>query len=102
MYIYVKKQVKLERKANSKVRVSGTMDCTNYFSILFAFLVPCCESSKLLFFLVDGFRWDYFQLPGLQLEGFSRFFEQGTRAEWMVPDFPTNSIPNYKTLETGK
>lgn len=59
------------------------------------------QASKLLFFLVDGFRWDYFNLPGLQLEGFKRLIEQGTKAEWLIPDFPTNSMPNYKTLETG-
>ncbi|XP_060606504.1 glycerophosphocholine cholinephosphodiesterase ENPP6-like [Ruditapes philippinarum] len=59
------------------------------------------ESSKLVFLLVDGFRWDYFKLPGLNLNGFTRLFEHGTRAEWTVPAFPTNSFPNYKTLETG-
>ncbi|XP_053408282.1 glycerophosphocholine cholinephosphodiesterase ENPP6-like isoform X2 [Mercenaria mercenaria] len=59
------------------------------------------DSSKLVFFLVDGFRWDYFKIPGLQLKGFTRLFEQGTKAEWTTPDFPTNSLPNYKTLETG-
>lgn len=59
------------------------------------------ESSKLVFLLVDGFRWDYFKLSGLKLNGFTRLFEQGTRAEWTVPAYPTNSFPNYKTLETG-
>ncbi|WAQ95147.1 ENPP6-like protein [Mya arenaria] len=68
--------------------------------VFFSFVVPS-TGSKLLFFLVDGFRWDYFDLPGVQTDGFRRLFESGSRAEWLVPDFPTNSFPNYKTLETG-
>lgn len=63
--------------------------------------LPYSYGNKLLFFLVDGFRWDYFELPGVRLNGFARLFREGTRAEWMIPDFPTNSFPNYKTLETG-
>ncbi|XP_052255171.1 glycerophosphocholine cholinephosphodiesterase ENPP6-like [Dreissena polymorpha] len=59
------------------------------------------KKSKLLFLLVDGFRWDYFDLPGANLSGFDRLFQYGVRAQWMVPDFPTNSFPNYKSLETG-
>ncbi|KAL4228389.1 hypothetical protein ACF0H5_011437 [Mactra antiquata] len=58
-------------------------------------------TNKLLFLLVDGFRWDYFNFPDITLNGFSRLFEHGSRAEWLTPEFPTNSFPNYKTLETG-
>ncbi|XP_045208182.2 glycerophosphocholine cholinephosphodiesterase ENPP6-like [Mercenaria mercenaria] len=76
------------------------MDATRLF-LIGALMLPRIESSKLIFFLVDGFRWDYFQLHDLRMKGFTRLFQQGTRAEWMVPDFPTNSVPNYKTLETG-
>lgn len=66
----------------------------------------CCllhlvAGSKLIFLLVDGFRWDYFNIPGLRLRGFPRMFTEGVKVEYMVPDFPTNSLPNYKTLETG-
>ena len=70
--------------------------------VLLLCYTPLSSGDKLLFFLVDGFRWDYFDLPDVRLTGFPRLFQEGTRAEWMVPDFPTNSFPNYKTLETGE
>ena len=57
--------------------------------------------SKLFLLLLDGFRWDYFSLDGLQLRGFPRLFQEGVKAEYMVPSFPTNSYPNYYTLMTG-
>lgn len=57
--------------------------------------------SKLLLLLLDGFRWDYFDLPGLELRGFPRLFQEGVKAEYMIPSYPTNSYPNYYTLMTG-
>ncbi|XP_052092535.1 glycerophosphocholine cholinephosphodiesterase ENPP6-like [Mytilus californianus] len=59
------------------------------------------ENRKLLVLLIDGFRWDYFDIPGLQLPGFSRLFEQGVKADYMIPDFPTLSFPNFSSLMTG-
>ncbi|XP_076092650.1 glycerophosphocholine cholinephosphodiesterase ENPP6-like isoform X2 [Mytilus galloprovincialis] len=59
------------------------------------------ENKKLLVLLIDGFRWDYFNIPGLQLPGFSRLFEQGVKADYMIPDFPTLSFPNFYSLMTG-
>ncbi|XP_045208025.2 glycerophosphocholine cholinephosphodiesterase ENPP6-like [Mercenaria mercenaria] len=70
-----------------------------YFVILQDF--KFVNTSKLIVLLVDGFRWDYLDAPDLQLVGFSRLMNTGTRAEWLVPAFPTNSLPNYKSLETG-
>ncbi|KAL4228375.1 hypothetical protein ACF0H5_011423 [Mactra antiquata] len=64
-------------------------------------LINSVYCSKLLFLLVDGFRWDYFNFPDITLNGFARLFKHGSRAEWLTPEFPTNSFPNYKTLETG-
>lgn len=73
------------------------------YMTLYVFTPVICKSeNKLIFLLVDGFRWDYFEIPGVRLNGFSRLFIEGTRAEWIVPDFPTISWPNYKTLETGR
>ena len=57
--------------------------------------------SKLFLLLLDGFRWDYFGLDGLELRGFPRLFQEGVKAEYMIPSFPTNSYPNYYTLMTG-
>ncbi|XP_052806095.1 glycerophosphocholine cholinephosphodiesterase ENPP6-like [Mya arenaria] len=58
-------------------------------------------SNKLLLILVDGFRWDYFDLPQIQLRGFERLKKEGVRAKWLEPVFPANSFPNYKSMETG-
>lgn len=57
--------------------------------------------SKLFLLLLDGFRWDYFNLGGLELKGFPRLFQEGVKAEYMIPSYPTNSYPNYYTLMTG-
>ena len=72
--------------------------------IVLVFMLCICfiDARKLLMMLVDGFRWDYFNLPGLHLKGFPRFMREGVKADYMIPDFPTNSFPNYKTIETGK
>ena len=60
------------------------------------------EGSKLFLLLLDGFRWDYFDLEGLELKGFPRLFREGVKAEYMIPSYPTNSYPNYYTLMTGR
>ncbi|XP_060599066.1 glycerophosphocholine cholinephosphodiesterase ENPP6-like [Ruditapes philippinarum] len=76
-------------------------------TFLFSFIIGLdykltfVNASKLIILLVDGFRWDYIEsYHDLQLRGFSRLVDKGARAEWMVPAFPTNSLPNYKSLET--
>ena len=75
--------------------------------VIFTFLMyfslgsRAVESRKLFMMLVDGFRWDYFSMPGLELDGFSKLIRAGVKAEYMVPDFPTNSFPNYRSIETG-
>ena len=60
------------------------------------------KSKKLLVLLIDGFRWDYFDKPGLELPGFQQLFKQGVKSEYMVPDFPSLSFPNYYSIMTGK
>lgn len=81
-----------------KMQLSASLLC----GIITVLTINYVSSSKLLFFLVDGFRWDYFKISNLRLNGFARLFRGGSRAEWLTPEFPTNSFPNYKTLETGK
>lgn len=47
----------------------------------------------------DGTRWDYPErasLPGLE-----RMEREGTRAERLIPVFPTSTFPNHVTLATG-
>ncbi|KAA0709791.1 Ectonucleotide pyrophosphatase/phosphodiesterase family member 6 [Triplophysa tibetana] len=70
----------------------------------FIFLLLCrsCDSSrKLLLFLIDGLRYDY--TDDLQnLEGFRGIVENGVKVDYMTPDFPSLSYPNYYSLMTGR
>ncbi|KAI7801328.1 putative ectonucleotide pyrophosphatase/phosphodiesterase family member 6-like [Triplophysa rosa] len=67
-------------------------------------LVPyrsCDSSRKLLLFLIDGFRYDY--TDDLQnLGGFREIVENGVKVDYMTPDFPSLSYPNYYSLMTVK
>lgn len=58
------------------------------------------DSRQLLVFLIDGFRYDY--LDNLDaLPGFREIVNSGVKVDYMTPDFPTLSYPNYYTLMTG-
>lgn len=64
-------------------------------------VVPGRPAAGELLILVafDGFRWDYDRkapTPALQ-----RLAAGGVRAEWLVPSYPTKTIPNMYTLATG-
>ncbi|XP_064595339.1 glycerophosphocholine cholinephosphodiesterase ENPP6-like [Liolophura sinensis] len=59
------------------------------------------HSSRLMVILLDGFRWDYFNIHGMGLKGFPKLFQIGTKVEYTVLDFPTLSYPNYYTIMTG-
>lgn len=64
-------------------------------------LQRCLAARPLLVFLIDGFRYDY--LDDLQaLPGFRALVERGVKVDYMTPDFPSLSYPNYYTLMTGK
>lgn len=48
---------------------------------------------------LDGFRYDYvdkFEAPTIK-----RLAEEGVRARWMIPSFPTKTFPNHYTVVTG-
>ncbi|GAB1609322.1 bis(5'-adenosyl)-triphosphatase enpp4-like, partial [Argonauta hians] len=57
------------------------------------------SNNKILIILLDGFRWDYFDRPGLT--GYQNFLRKGSRAEYLKNSFPTISYPNYYTIMTG-
>ncbi|XP_051876489.1 glycerophosphocholine cholinephosphodiesterase ENPP6 [Pristis pectinata] len=71
--------------------------------ILIALLAtPCLTNRKLLVFLIDGFRYDYIGEKELDnLPGFREIIEMGVKAQYLTPDFPSNSYPNYYSLMTG-
>lgn len=55
----------------------------------------------LLVFLIDGFRYDY--MDDLHaLPGFRELVGNGVKVDYMTPDFPSLSYPNYYSLMTGK
>ncbi|KAJ8321438.1 hypothetical protein KUTeg_001010, partial [Tegillarca granosa] len=60
------------------------------------------SNNKLVLFLLDGVRWDYLDQEGIDLPGFKRIIREGVKADYMVPDMPTLSYPNYYSLMTGK
>ncbi|XP_052011070.1 glycerophosphocholine cholinephosphodiesterase ENPP6 [Xyrauchen texanus] len=61
----------------------------------------CYANRKLLLFLIDGFRYDY--MDDLQnMAGFREIVENGVKVDYMTPDFPSLSYPNYYSLMTGR
>ncbi|KAM8733294.1 glycerophosphocholine cholinephosphodiesterase ENPP6 isoform 1-T1 [Acanthopagrus schlegelii] len=55
----------------------------------------------LLVFLIDGFRYDYID-DLLVLPGFRELVSNGVKVDYMTPDFPSLSYPNYYSLMTGR
>ncbi|KAK2849595.1 hypothetical protein Q5P01_009429 [Channa striata] len=69
--------------------------------LLFAVGQQCFAVRPLLVFLIDGFRYDY--MDDLQaLPGFRELVGSGVKVDYMTPDFPSLSYPNYYTLMTGR
>ncbi|XP_076455803.1 glycerophosphocholine cholinephosphodiesterase ENPP6-like [Babylonia areolata] len=56
---------------------------------------------RLLLLLLDGFRYDYLDQEGVDFPGFRKVVEKGSRPEYLIPDFPTLSYPNYYSFMTG-
>ncbi|MCH6200326.1 ectonucleotide pyrophosphatase/phosphodiesterase [Aquiflexum sp. LQ15W] len=48
---------------------------------------------------LDGFRHDYVQR--FKPENISRFIQNGTAAEALIPSFPSKTFPNHYTIATG-
>lgn len=57
---------------------------------------------KLLYIMMDGFRWDYLEKDSASnLPGFTKFISEGMKAQWLDPIFPSFSYPTWTTLVTG-
>lgn len=61
---------------------------------------PGLAARPLLVFLIDGFRADYMTLD--HLPGFKQLLQRGVTVDYMTPDFPSLSYPNYYSLMTGR
>ncbi len=53
----------------------------------------------VLLISIDGFRYDYFEKASLS--NFDRLINNGLRAKWLIPQFPTKTFPNHYTIVTG-
>ena len=84
------------------------MRSTRLFSSLLAACVASCAQAAPTSFLrptvilvsIDGFRWDYLD-RGLT-PNLTRLAAEGTRAEAMIPVFPTKTFPNHASIVTGR
>lgn len=64
---------------------------------------PASARRKLLLFLLDGFRADYISNEALEsLPGFKEIVSRGVKVDYLTPDFPSLSYPNYYSLMTGE
>uniref|UniRef100_A0A8D0L9Q5 glycerophosphocholine cholinephosphodiesterase n=1 Tax=Sphenodon punctatus TaxID=8508 RepID=A0A8D0L9Q5_SPHPU len=75
------------------------------FSVFLVFILASTSlaGQKLLLFLLDGLRYDYISDQELQaLPGFKAILDKGVKVDYMTPDFPSLSYPNYYTLMTGR
>ncbi|KAM7417034.1 hypothetical protein PAMA_016918 [Pampus argenteus] len=69
--------------------------------LMLLFGQQCFAARPLLVFLIDGFRYDY--MDDLQdLPGFRELVGNGVKVDYMTPDFPSLSYPNYYSLMTGR
>lgn len=48
---------------------------------------------------MDGFRWDYFD--HVDMPGFAKMAKDGVKVDYMQPDYPSLSYPNYYSAMTG-
>jgi len=68
---------------------------------LVCWMSACAASQPTPLVLVsfDGFRWDYAARTGTP--GFDRLAAGGTRAERMIPVFPSKTFPGHYSVVTG-
>ena len=57
------------------------------------------SSPYLILISIDGFRWDYMNLH--PTPNMKRIAAKGTRAERLLPVFPTLTFPNHYSIATG-
>ena len=76
-----------------------------FIAVIFGFLLAGCtadserSAKKLLLVSVDGFRADYMHL--YNTSHLDELAENGVKAEYMIPVFPTKTFPNHYSIATG-
>ncbi|KAF4026104.1 hypothetical protein G4228_018304 [Cervus hanglu yarkandensis] len=72
-------------------------------ALMLSLAQPASARRKLLLFLLDGFRADYISDEALEsLPGFKEIVSRGVKVDYLTPDFPSLSYPNYYSLMTGR
>lgn len=57
--------------------------------------------TRVLLVSLDAFRWDYVLRSNAKAPHIRRLAEEGTRAAWMQPVFPSKTFPNHWSMVTG-
>ena len=84
------------------------------YNVLIIFIIPlfiisCSRDIKdevikkpitpIILISMDGFRWDYFDKT--KTPNFDILINNGSKAESLIPVFPTKTFPNHITIVTG-
>jgi predicted AlkP superfamily pyrophosphatase or phosphodiesterase len=82
------------------------ISCIKFLILLVAFLSSCVPANAIrdlrptvILISLDGFRSDYldkYEPPNIRL-----LAQNGVRAKWMIPSFPSKTFPNHYTIVTG-
>ncbi|MEQ2207622.1 Ectonucleotide pyrophosphatase/phosphodiesterase member 6 [Xenoophorus captivus] len=77
--------------------------CSSHLCLLLLLVFKAQQQSlasrPLLVFLLDGFRYDYVDKLH-ELPGFRELVDRGVKVDYMTPEFPSLSYPNYYSLMT--
>ena len=57
-------------------------------------------SPTVILISMDGFRWDYFNKTNTP--NFDELIDGGSKAEALIPSFPSKTFPNHITIVTGR
>lgn len=60
------------------------------------------ETNKLLVIMLGGVSPDYISRDERKLKAFAKMKENGVKAKYVKPVFPSNSFPNWYSIATGK
>ena len=84
----------------------GRISSIKFLLVFVAFLTSCTPSNAIrdlrptvILISLDGFRSDYldkYEPPNIKL-----LAQNGVRAKWMIPSFPSKTFPNHYTIVTG-
>ncbi len=75
-------------------------------SVILLTLVQCQPNQRsrdhdayVVMLSMDGFRWDY--ADRVHTPNLDRIAQNGVKAEYVMPAFPSNTFPNHYTMATG-